>query len=197
MQSHTHTHTHPFNGPFSGTTRVSRYQIDKTNLHFTEARDSEWWHQLGHIMEVCISLQTDNHASAPPLKFFTGWMPFLPPNQQCQSTEGTMQSVTAKPHVVHAYYSLFAALTSVFSEWNCHDWPAVFIVFIDLDSPRRLRCLITADCYGCWKRPTCTHSSTLFSQQTNKHLLRLFFLSLFPVMYFMYDVIVTHTHTPV
>ena len=23
---HTHTHTHPFNGPFSGTTRVSRYQ---------------------------------------------------------------------------------------------------------------------------------------------------------------------------
>jgi len=20
--------------------------------------------------------------------FFTGWMPFLPPNQQCQSTEG-------------------------------------------------------------------------------------------------------------
>ena len=27
-----HTHTHPFNGPFSGTTRVSRYQKGKTNL---------------------------------------------------------------------------------------------------------------------------------------------------------------------
>jgi len=41
-------HTHPFNGPFSGTTQVSRYQKDKTNLDFTEARDSEWqWHQLG------------------------------------------------------------------------------------------------------------------------------------------------------
>jgi len=39
-------------------------------------------------MQVCISLQTDNHASTPPLKFFTGRMPFLPPNQQCQSTEG-------------------------------------------------------------------------------------------------------------
>ena len=26
------THTHPFNGPFSGTTRVSRYQKGKTNL---------------------------------------------------------------------------------------------------------------------------------------------------------------------
>jgi len=37
-----HTHTHPFNGPLSGTTRVSRYQKGKTDLDFTEARDSEW-----------------------------------------------------------------------------------------------------------------------------------------------------------
>jgi len=35
---------------------------------------------------VCTSLQTDNHASTPPLSFFTGRVPFLPPNQQCQST---------------------------------------------------------------------------------------------------------------
>jgi len=54
-----HTHTHTFNDPLSGTTRVSRYQKGKTNLAFTEARDSEWqWHQLGH-MQVCTSLQTD------------------------------------------------------------------------------------------------------------------------------------------
>jgi len=38
----THTHTHPFNGPFSGTIQVGRYQKGKTNLDFTEARDSEW-----------------------------------------------------------------------------------------------------------------------------------------------------------
>ena len=37
------------------------------------------------------SLQTDNHASTPPLSFFTGRMPFLPPNQQHQSTEGTTE----------------------------------------------------------------------------------------------------------
>jgi len=86
-----HTHTHPFNGPFSGTTRVSRYQKGKTNLDFTEARDSEWqWHQLGH-RQVCTSIQTGNHASTPPLKFFTGRMPFLLPNQQRQSTEGTFE----------------------------------------------------------------------------------------------------------
>jgi len=64
-------HTHPFNGPFSGTARVSQYQKGKkNNVDFTEARDSEWqWHQLGH-MHVCISLQTDNHASTPPLVFY-------------------------------------------------------------------------------------------------------------------------------
>jgi len=81
-RTHTNTHTHTFNGPFSGTTRVRQYQKGKTNLDFTEARYSKWqWHHLGH-MQVCISLQTDNHASTPPLKFFTGRMPFLPPNQQ-------------------------------------------------------------------------------------------------------------------
>ena len=79
----------PFNGLFSRTTWVSRYQKGKSDLDFTGARDSEWqWHQLGH-MQVCTLLQTDNHASTPPLCFFTGRMPFLPPNQQRQSTEGT------------------------------------------------------------------------------------------------------------
>ena len=59
------THTHPFNGPFSGTTRVSRYQKGKTNLDFTEARDSEWqWHQLG-LVQVCTSLQIT--MPVPPL----------------------------------------------------------------------------------------------------------------------------------
>ena len=68
--THTHTHTHTFYGPLSGTTRVSWYQKGETNLDFTEARDSEWqWHQLGH-MQVCTSLQTDNHTSTPPLSFY-------------------------------------------------------------------------------------------------------------------------------
>jgi len=52
-RTHTHTHTHTCNGPLSRTARVSWYQKGKTNLDFTEARDSEWqWHQLGH-MQVC------------------------------------------------------------------------------------------------------------------------------------------------
>ena len=76
---HTHTHTHTFNGPFSRTTWVSRYQKSKTSLDFTEARDSEWqWHRLGH-MQVCTSLQTDNHASTPPLSFLQAGCPSCRP----------------------------------------------------------------------------------------------------------------------
>ena len=74
----THTHlTALFPGlpGWTGTRKVKP-------IWFTEARDSEWqWHQVGH-MQVCISLQTDNQASTPPLSFFTDQMPFLPPNQQ-------------------------------------------------------------------------------------------------------------------
>ena len=71
--------TPPFNGPFSVTTRVSQYQKGKTNLDFTEARDSEWqWHQLGH-MQVCTSLQTDNHANAPPLSYLQAGCPSCRP----------------------------------------------------------------------------------------------------------------------
>jgi len=77
---------HTFNGPLSGTTQVSRYQKGKTYLDFTET----WqWHQLDH-MQLCTLLQTDNHASTHR-SVFTGQMPFLPPNQQHQSTEGTVQ----------------------------------------------------------------------------------------------------------
>jgi len=59
----------------SRTTRVSWYQKGKTSLDFTEARDSEWqWHQLGY-MQVCTSLQTDDHASTPPLSFVQAGCP--------------------------------------------------------------------------------------------------------------------------
>ena len=51
-------------------TRLTALRTKKTYLDFTEATGSKWqWHQLGH-MQVCISLQTDKHASTPPLIFY-------------------------------------------------------------------------------------------------------------------------------
>ena len=48
--------------------------------------------QTRHLGSPCplarLHLIPDNHAKIPPLSFFTGRMPFLPPNQQRQSTEG-------------------------------------------------------------------------------------------------------------
>jgi len=87
----THTHTH-FNSPFSGTTRVSQYKKSKTNLDFTETRDSEWqWHQLGH-MQVCNSLQTDNHANTPPLSFLQAGCPSCHPTNSFKALKAKRQN---------------------------------------------------------------------------------------------------------
>jgi len=70
---------------FYGTTEVSQYQKGKTNLDFTEARDSEWqWHQPEH-MQVCTSLQTDNHASYPPLSFLQSGCPSCCPTNSVKA----------------------------------------------------------------------------------------------------------------
>ena len=64
---------------------VSQYQKGKTNLDFTEARDSQWqWHQLGH-MQVCSSLQTENHASTPLLSFLQAGCPSCHPTNSVKA----------------------------------------------------------------------------------------------------------------
>jgi len=64
---------------------VSRYQKGKTDLDFSEARDSECqWHQLGHT-QVCTSLQTDNHASTPPLSFLQAGCPSCRPTNSVKA----------------------------------------------------------------------------------------------------------------
>jgi len=64
---------------------VSWYQKGKTNVDFTEAKDSEWqWHQLGS-MQVCTSLQTDNHASTPPLRILQAGCPYCHPTNSVKA----------------------------------------------------------------------------------------------------------------
>ena len=69
-RTHARTHTHTrLTALFPGLPWWAGTRKVKTNLNFTEARDSEWQrHQLGH-MQVCTLLQTDNHASTSPLSF--------------------------------------------------------------------------------------------------------------------------------
>jgi len=72
------------------TTQVSWYQKGKTSLDFTEARDSEWhWHHLGH-MQVCISLQADNHASTPPLSFLQAGCPSCSPTNSVNALKALL-----------------------------------------------------------------------------------------------------------
>jgi len=61
------TNTHPFNGPLSGTTRVSPYQKGKTNLDFTEARDRVATASAGPYASL---LQTDTTPAPHPSVFY-------------------------------------------------------------------------------------------------------------------------------
>jgi len=80
--THARTHTHR-------TTRVSWYQKGKTNL--AEARDTEWqWHQLGH-MQVCTSLQIDNHASTSQLFFLQAGCPSCRPTIRVDALKAIKQ----------------------------------------------------------------------------------------------------------
>jgi len=77
---------------------VSQYQKGKTNLDFTEARDSDWqWHQLGH-MQVCTSLQTDNYASTPPLSFLQAGCPSCRPTNSVKALKEKKSIVSNKKY---------------------------------------------------------------------------------------------------
>jgi len=76
---------------------VSQYQKGETSLDFTEARDNEWqWHQLGH-MQLCISLQTDNHTSTPPLSFLQAVCPSCRPTNSVKALKAYTPALMAIP----------------------------------------------------------------------------------------------------
>jgi len=79
---------------------MSWCQKGKTNLDFTEARDSEWqWHQLGY-MQVCTSLQTDNHASTSTLSFLQAGCP------SCRPTNSVKALKACSDHYLRSLLSL-------------------------------------------------------------------------------------------
>ena len=55
-------------------------------------QETEWqWHQLGH-MQVCTSLQTDNHASTPPLSFLQARCPSCRPTNSVKALKASIIS---------------------------------------------------------------------------------------------------------
>ena len=80
---------------------MSQYHKGKTNMNFTEARDSEWQrHQLGH-MQVCTSLQTDNHASTPQLSFLQAGCPSCRPTNSVKALKATLNRTHKSLIVLH------------------------------------------------------------------------------------------------
>ena len=83
-------HTHPFNGPFQGLPRWAGTRKVKPIWILLK---QETVSGSGISWAICksaprsrqITMPAPNHSGV-----FTGWMPFLPPNQQRQSIEATM-----------------------------------------------------------------------------------------------------------
>jgi len=83
---------------------VGWYPKGKTNLDFTEARESEWqWHQLGH-MQVCTLQQTDNHASTSPLSFLQARCLSCRPTNSVKALKAKIP-VNGSTHLIPADYS--------------------------------------------------------------------------------------------
>jgi len=99
---------------------VSWYQKGKTNLHFTEARDSEWqWHQLGH-MQVCTLLQTDSHISTPPLCFLQAGCPSCRPTNSVKAlkAKAALHTYEMKQNKCCKYHSSY--FTSILFYFTIH-----------------------------------------------------------------------------
>jgi len=112
-----YVHTHPFNSTLSGTTWVSRYQKSKTNLDFTAARDNEWqWHQLAH-RHICTSLQTDNHASTPPLSFLQTRCPTNSVSRQSTEGKKAVKAVYEICYVLPVFIDEFAFSQNGQNRW--------------------------------------------------------------------------------
>ena len=85
--AHTHTRLTALFRDYPG----EPVQKGKINLDFTEARESDWqWHQLG-CMQVCTSLQTDNHARTPPPSFLQDGRPSCRPTNSVKALKATFQ----------------------------------------------------------------------------------------------------------
>ena len=145
MCARMHTHAH-LTALFPGLPEWAATR--KVNLDFTEARDSEWqWHQLGH-MQVCTSLQTDNHASTPPLSFLQARCPSCRPTNSVKALNADLCPTHCRKNRIDIFCSFAAS--------HCHLFLSIWYVFeIQWLICRNLPILTYPTCIWCprWRWP--------------------------------------------
>jgi len=109
---------------------VSQCQKGKTNLDFSKARDSEWqWHQLGY-MQVCTSLQIDNHASTLLLSYLQAGCPSCRPTNSVKALKANGPQEDAEKSNEYCESKMAVALPNAdrFSKFFCYQFSSKFVM---------------------------------------------------------------------
>jgi len=118
-------HAHPFNGPLSRTTWAgTRKEKTIWILLNQETVSGNGWHQLGH-MQVCTSLQTDNHASTPPLSFLQAGCPSCRPTNSVKA----LKAKSFEQWCAHKYEQFLNLYVVIYRQVIC----IICIFFVSID----------------------------------------------------------------
>ena len=120
----THTHTRlSLTALFLGLPGSAGTRKVKPIWILLKQRVSEWqWHQLGH-MQVCISLQTNNHASTPPLSFLQAGCPSCHPTNSVKALKA-LKALQAQT-VTCTVCDISIACCGLFKCFDSVHWPSV------------------------------------------------------------------------
>ena len=113
--THTHTHTHTFNGPFSGTSQVSRYQKGKTNLDFTEARDSRLCYVICYATSsaICKSALRYRQIAMPAPHHSVFYRPDVLPAAQPTVSKHWRNSTGSEPGTMRKHHLVIPVTSSL------------------------------------------------------------------------------------
>ena len=98
------THTHPFNGPFSGTTQVSRYQKGKTNLDLMK---QETVSGSGISWAVCKSAPCSRQTTTPAPHHSVFYRPDALPAAQPTASKHWRQSTENLVKFVYVVFETY------------------------------------------------------------------------------------------
>jgi len=130
QEKKTTTTLHPFNGFFSRTTWISRYQKSKTSLNLHETRDVGVLGCSGISWTICkqsASRSRQITTSTPHRSIFIGQLLFLMPNQQCESSEGTSTEGTMQKQKSNDKTRNQKRNRCVQKQWQSAEWRVYWV----------------------------------------------------------------------